>query len=266
MSVDPGGDALSGRVAFVTGGTGGIGVAICRSLASHGAVVAIGYSRNRDRTEALLRELQAAGADGSIHQGNVSSPEDCRRTIDEVVDQHGQIDILVNNAGIVSPKSVLRMADEEWRKVIDVNLSGTFYMSQAGLNHMVGQAYGRIINISSIVGETGLIGHANYAASKSGLYGLTKTLAREAAFQLDRAGKLNDASRNITVNTVEPGFIATGMLETADEGFLEGIRRQVPLGRLGRPEEIARVVQFLCEDASNYITGQVWSVNGGLDM
>jgi NAD(P)-dependent dehydrogenase (short-subunit alcohol dehydrogenase family) len=181
-----------------------MGAAICRSLASSGAVVAIGYARNRDRTEALLRDLQEGGAGGSIHRGNVSSPEDCRRTVAEVVDQHGHIDILVNNAGIVSPKSVLRMAADEWRKVIEVNLSGTFYMSQSGLSHMVEQGSGRIINISSIVGETGLVGHANYAASKSGLYGLTKTLAREAAFQLDRAGKLNDATRNITVNTVEP--------------------------------------------------------------
>ena len=257
---------MHGRVALVTGGTRGIGAAICRSFAEQGAVVAAGYSQDAESAGELLDQLHGHGVDASVHQGNVGSAEDCRRTISEVVHEHGKLDILVNNAGITIDKTVLKMTDEDWYKVIAVNLSGPFFMSQAVLPHMIENGSGRIINISSIIGEIGNIGQANYAASKSGLLGLTKTLAREAAFQLRRAGKLEEDGIGITVNTVAPGFIATEMLEHVPEKVLEGIKEQIPIGRLGRPDEIARAVHFLAADKSSYITGQTLSVNGGMDM
>jgi acetoacetyl-CoA reductase/3-oxoacyl-[acyl-carrier protein] reductase len=257
---------MHGRVVFITGGTRGIGAAISRSFGAQGAIVAAGYGRSAEHANALLAQLQAGGVKASIHQGNVGSAEDCRRTIAEVIKQHGRLDVLVNNAGITEDKTVLKMTDEDWYKVIAVNLSGAFFMSQAALPHMIERGTGRIINISSIIGETGNIGQANYAASKSGLFGLTKTLAREACFQLTRAGKLSEDSIGLTVNTVAPGFVATEMLEHIPEKVLERIKSQIPVGRLGRPDEIARVVHFLASDHSSFITGQVWGVNGGQEM
>ena len=264
-----GGDKLTGRVALVTGGTRGIGAAICRSLAAQGASIAAGYSGNRDRAEQFLKEFdhEFAGADrASIHQGNVSYPEDCQRVVQEVLDQHGRIDILVNNAGITMDKLAMKMSVREWNTVLAVNLSGSFYMAQPVLEHMVERGTGRIIFVSSVIGETGNIGQANYAASKAGMLGLTKTLAKEAAFILARAGKLEGDAVGITVNTVTPGFVATEMLEEVPARVLDKITAQIPVGRLCRPEEIARVVHFLAADASAYITGQVWGVNGGMDM
>lgn len=257
---------MHGRVAFVTGGTRGIGAAISRSLAEQGAVVAAGFSSNREKAQEFVDDLAAQGYSGSVVQGNVGSADDCRSAIAEVIDRHGRLDILVNNAGITIDKTVLRLTDDDWRKVLDVNLSGAFFMSQAVLPHMIERGTGRIINISSIIGETGNIGQANYAASKSGLFGLTKTLALEATFQLKRAGKLSDDSIGLTVNTVAPGFIATEMLEHIPEKVLDGIKAKIPVARLGRPDEIARVVHFLAADQSSFITGAVWGVNGGMDM
>jgi len=262
------GDKLKNRVAFVTGGTRGIGAAICRSLASQGAILAAGYGGN-DEAAKKFRDAFAATyhTPVSIHRGNVADPNDCRRTIDEVIAGHGRLDILVNNAGITIDRTVLKMTDEEWFKVLNVNLSGAFFLSQAALKHMAERGSGRIVNVSSVIGEMGNIGQANYAASKSGLFGLTKTLAREAAFLLARAGKLSDpAGVGLTVNTVTPGFTATEMLEHIPDKVMEKLIGQIPLGRLGKPEEIARVVHFLAADASSYITGQVWGVNGGMDM
>ncbi len=262
------GDKLKGRVAFVTGGTRGIGAAICRSLASQGAIIAAGYAGN-DEAARKFREMFADTYRTSVttHKGNVGDPDDCRRTLGEVIRDHGRLDILVNNAGITIDKTVLKMSDDDWYKVLNVNLSGSFFLSQAALRHMGERGTGRIVNVSSVIGETGNIGQANYAASKSGLFGLTKTLAREAAFMLARAGRLADPEGiGLTVNTVTPGFIATEMLEHIPEKVMEKILAQIPLGRLGKPEEVARVVHFLAADASSYITGQVWGVNGGLDM
>jgi acetoacetyl-CoA reductase/3-oxoacyl-[acyl-carrier protein] reductase len=257
---------LHGRVAFVTGGTRGIGAAISHSLAEQGASVAAGFSRDRDGAESFIGRLTGEGLNATIHQGNIGSAEDCRRTVSEVIDEHGRLDILVNNAGITIDKTVLKMTDEDWCKVIAVNLSGAFFMSQAVLPHMIERGTGRIINISSIIGETGNVGQANYAASKSGLFGLTKTLALEAARELKKADKLDDDGPGVTVNTVAPGFIATEMLEHIPDKVLEGIKAKIPLGRLGRPDEIARVVHFLAADQSSYITGAVWAANGGMDM
>ncbi|HSE03836.1 MAG TPA: 3-oxoacyl-ACP reductase family protein [Methylomirabilota bacterium] len=262
------GDKLKGRVAFVTGGTRGIGAAICRSLASQGATVAAGYAGNDDAA-GKFRDAFAATyrTAATIHKGNVGDAGDCRRTIGEVIAAHGRLDILVNNAGITIDKTVLKLSDEDWFKVLNVNLSGAFFLSQAALRHMAERGSGRIVNVSSVIGEMGNIGQANYAASKSGLFGLTKTLAREAAFLLAKAGRLADPDGvGLTVNTVTPGFIATEMLEHIPAKLLEKIVGQIPLGRLGKPEEVARVVHFLAADASGYITGQVWGVNGGLDM
>ena len=257
---------LHGRVAFVTGGTRGIGAAIGRSLAEQGAQVAAGYSRDQENAQSFVDNLSKDGLKASIHQGNVGSGDDCRRTVNEVIEQHGRLDILVNNAGITIDKTVLKMSDEDWYKVLAVNLSGAFFMSQAVLPHMIERGSGRIINISSIIGEMGNIGQANYAASKSGLFGLTKTMAREAAYQLNKADKLDEDGIGVTVNTVAPGFIATEMLEHIPDKVLDGIKAKIPLGRLGRPDEIARVVHFLAADQSSYITGAIWGVNGGMDM
>jgi acetoacetyl-CoA reductase/3-oxoacyl-[acyl-carrier protein] reductase len=257
---------MHGRVVFVTGGTRGIGGAISRSFGAQGALVAAGYGRDTEHANKFLASLQDANIEASLHQGNVGSAQDCRRTVGEVIDRHGRLDVLVNNAGITIDKTVLKMTDEDWSRVIAVNLSGAFFMSQAALPHMIERGSGRIINISSIIGETGNIGQANYAASKSGLFGLTKTLAREAAHQLAKTGKLTEDALGVTVNTVAPGFIATEMLEHIPEKVLDRIKAQIPLGRLGRPDEIARVVHFLAADQSSYITGAVWAVNGGQDM
>ncbi len=259
-------DKLLGRAAFVTGGTRGIGAAICRSLAAQGADVAAGYGGNQEAAQDFAEKFAEEHPDRTLtlHRGDISSAEDCRRCVAEVIEQHGRLDILVNNAGITADRSVLKMKDDDWRRVIDVNLSGAFYLSQAALVHMLERGSGRIVMISSVIGETGNIGQVNYAAAKSGLFGLTKTLAREAAMQLQRSGATDEVG--VTVNTVTPGFIETEMLASVPEKVLDGIRAKVPLGRLGRPEEIARVVHFLAADASSYITGQVWGVNGGLDM
>ena len=257
---------LEGRVALVTGGTRGIGAAICHSLAAQGAIVAAGYSSDEDSAKEHLAAIEKSGATGSIHQGNVGVYEDCQRVVKDVIEQHGRLDILVNNAGITNDKPVLKMSAEDWNKVISVNLSGAFFMSKPALEHMIERGSGRIVNISSIIGQTGNIGQANYAAAKSGMFGLTTTMAKEAAHALAKADKLHENGLNVTVNAVAPGFIATDMLEGVPEKVLEGVKKQIPFARLGRPEEIARVVHFLCADASSYITGQVWAVNGGMDM
>jgi len=260
------GDKLLGRVAFVTGGTRGIGAAICRSLASQGAEVAAGYSGNQEAADAFCEDLNGSFPEShaSVHRGDIGSADDCRRTVAEVIEGHGRLDILVNNAGITADKTVLKMVDDDWRRVLDVNLSGAFYLSQAALRHMVERGSGRIVMVSSVIGETGGIGQVNYASAKSGLFGLTKTLAREAAMQVQRSG--NTDGIGITVNAVTPGYIATEMLTTVPAKVLDGLRAKIPVGRLGEPEEIGRVVHFLAADASAYITGQIWGVNGGLDM
>jgi acetoacetyl-CoA reductase/3-oxoacyl-[acyl-carrier protein] reductase len=257
---------MKGRVVFVTGGTRGIGGAISRSFGEQGAVVAAGYGSATEHARDFQASLAADGVEASIHQGNIGSADDCRRTVNDVLEQHGRLDVLVNNAGITIDKTILKMTDEDWYKVIAVNLSGAFFMSQSALPHMIERGSGRIINISSIIGQTGNIGQANYAASKSGLFGLTKTMAREAAYSLAKAGKLDDDGIGLTINTVAPGFIATEMLEGIPDKVMDKIKAQIPLGRLGRPDEVARLVHFLAADQSSYITGQVWGVNGGQDM
>jgi NAD(P)-dependent dehydrogenase (short-subunit alcohol dehydrogenase family) len=259
---------LRDRVALVTGGARGIGAAIGQRLAQEGAAVAAGYWRHEEPAQKFLEVMTAdyPGRRITLHEGNIGAADDCRRVLQEVIDQHGRLDILVNNAGITIDKTVAKMTDEDWQRVIAVNLSGAFFMAQAAMEHMIAQGTGRIINVSSVIGETGNIGQANYAASKSGLFGLTKSLAREALFQLNRAQRPVGDGVGLTVNAVTPGYIATDMFAAIPEKVVDRIRGQIPVGRLGRPDEVARVVAFLAADESSYITGQVWAVNGGLDM
>ncbi len=258
-------DSLTGRVALVTGGTRGIGAAISRSLAARGAVVAAGYSSDGARAAEFVRALDPDGWQASAHKGNVGDPDDCVRVVHEVIDQHGRLDILVNNAGVTVDRPISTMSVEDWHNVLRVNLSGAFYMSKPALAHMLERGSGRIINISSVVAETGNVGQANYAASKSGLLGFTKSLAREAALALGTAGLL-DGGTGLTVNAVTPGLIETDMTAAIPDKAMARILSGIPMGRIGRPEEVARVVRFLAADASSYITGQVWGVNGGYDM
>jgi len=256
---------LTGRVALVTGGTRGIGAAICRSLAADGAMVAAGFSSNRERAEELQQQINADGGTLSLHQGNVGDWEDCQRVVHETIEEHGRLDILVNNAGVTVDKPVWKMSMDDWHKVLRVNLSGSFYMSKPAIEHMLDRGSGRIIFISSVTGEIGNIGQANYAASKSGEFGLTKTLAREAALALRLSGKL-ERGIGVTVNCVTPGLIETDMVATIPPYMVSEILEKIPMHRMGQPEEIARVVRFLAQDASSYITGQIWGVNGGIDM
>ena len=259
---------LRDRVALVTGGARGIGAAIGQRLAQEGAAVAAGYWRHQEPAQKFLETMTAEypGRRITLHEGNIGVADDCRRVLQEVIDQHGRLDILVNNAGITVDRTAAKMTDEDWQRVIAVNLSGAFFMAQAALEHMIARGTGRIINVSSVIGEPGNIGQANYAASKSGMFGLTKSLAREALFQLSRADRPVGDGVGLTVNAVTPGYIATDMFAAIPEKVVDRIRGQIPVGRLGRPDEIARVVAFLAADESAYITGQVWSVNGGLDM
>jgi NAD(P)-dependent dehydrogenase (short-subunit alcohol dehydrogenase family) len=259
------GKDLTGRVALVTGGTRGIGAAICHALAAEGAVVAAGFSSNLERAEQLRQQIEADGGTLSLHQGNIGDAEDCQRVVDDVLKEHGRLDILVNNAGITVDKPIWKLSPADWDKVVKVDLSGAFYMSKPAIEHMIGRGSGRIINISSVTGEIGNAGQANYTAAKAGMFGLTKTLAREAALALRLAGKLENGI-GVTVNCITPGLIDTDMIVTIPPFMLAEIIERIPAHRMGQPEEIARLVTFLADDASGYITGQVWGVNGGLDM
>jgi acetoacetyl-CoA reductase len=249
-----GGGLFQGRVAIVTGGARGIGAAITTALAENGAHVAAGYSRDKEAAERIRADLTGRGYSVSIHQGNVGEPEDCKRVVQEVLAAQGRVDFLVNNAGVTVDKTVRKMTVEEWHAVLRINLSGTFYMVKAVLDHMLERGSGRIVCISSVIGETGSIGQANYAASKSGLFGLTKSLALETA------------RKGITVNCVAPGFIETEMVAAMPQAILDSVIETIPMRRLGQASEIARMVRFLCEDDSSYITGAVLQVNGGLEM
>jgi acetoacetyl-CoA reductase len=243
---------MNGQVALVTGGVRGIGLAIGERLAARGVTVAAGYSRDKDTAQNFLDRYADSGA--TVHQGNIGSSDDCERVISEVLDQHGRLDILVNNAGITIDKTVRRMTAEDWDRVVRVDLSGTFYMSRAILQHMLDRGSGRIINISSVIGSSGNIGQANYAAAKSGVFGLTMSLAQETA------------RKGITVNAVTPGFISTDMTAAVPPEAMAKVIARIPVGRLGDPDEVARVVEFLASPDSSYITGQVYGVNGGLYM
>jgi acetoacetyl-CoA reductase len=247
--------SLHGRVGIVTGGSRGIGGAISRRLADDGAQVAvIGLPVDRERTETLRSHLNGSASRVHFYEGNVGVFDQCKDAIAAIVKEHGRIDFLVNNAGITADHTVRKMTVDEWQAVLQVNLTGPFFMTKAVLEHMVEQKYGRIVNISSVVGESGNFGQANYAAAKAGLIGLTKTVALEVA----RSG--------VTVNAVAPGFIETDMTALMPTAAIETAIADTPTKRLGQPDEVAHVVRFLVDEKSGYITGAVYKVNGGWYM
>ena len=243
---------LSGKVAIVTGASRGIGRAIATGLAARGAiVVAAARGANADDTVAAIR---AAGGTAMPVSLDVTEPGAIERVVASVLEAHGRIDILVNNAGIARDQLMLRMKREDWDQVLATNLTAAFTTVQAVIKPMIRQRSGRIISISSVVGQMGNAGQANYAASKAGLIGLTKSMARELA------------SRNITVNAVTPGFVATDMTKAIAEKTQGGWIEHIPLGRMGTPDDVASAVCFLASDEASYITGQVLAVNGGMYM
>jgi len=241
------------RVAVVTGASRGIGRSIALALAAKGATI-VAVDVDQAATDAIVAELQAAGSKALAVVGNVTVPADVERMIDSSVEAFGRVDILVNNAGITRDGLLMRMKDEDWDAVMNVNLKGAFLCTRAAFKVMSKQRYGRIINIASIVGQMGNAGQANYCASKAGLIGLTKSNARELA------------KRSITVNAVAPGFIATAMTDALSEKVRDELTAQIPLERLGSADDIANAVVFLAGEQSGYITGHVLSVNGGMYM
>lgn len=249
------GSSLDGRVAIVTGGARGIGGAISRALAADGATVAvIGIPDDRERTETLRASLNGTAKLVTFFEADVSDYTQCEAVAKAVMAQHGKVDILINNAGITKDHSARKMTIDEWQAVINVNLSGPFYMIKAVLDHMYEQKFGRIVNISSVIGRTGNFGQANYAAAKAGLIGLTKTIAIETA------------KTGITVNAVAPGFTATEMVALMPQAAIQAAKSRTPVDRLADPSEIARVVRFLVDDNSGFITGATYDVNGGMYM
>ena len=241
------------KVAVVTGASRGIGRSISLALAAGGARV-VAFDLDLDETEKVAEEIRTLGVDALAVKGNVTIAADAEHMIDVAVEKFGRVDILVNNAGITRDGLLLRMKDEEWDAVLNVNLKGAFLCSRAAAKVMMKQRYGRIINIASVVGQMGNAGQANYCASKAGLMGLTKSNARELA------------KRNVTVNAVAPGFIATAMTDALPEKTRQELAAQIPLERLGTAEDIANAVLFLAAERSGYITGQVIGVNGGMYM
>ena len=247
---DSGAAALAGRVALVTGASRGIGRAIALELAGRGASVAVNYQSSKAGAESLAEEIRALGADSLLCQGDVASAEDASRVVESVLARWKRIDILVNNAGITRDKSLRKMKQEDWMQVINVNLNGTYNCTSAALPSMIEQKYGRIINITSVIGQGGGFGQANYAASKGGITAFTKTLALEMA------------KFNITANCIAPGYISTEMVAAIPQDVLDKICSMIPLKRLGKPEEIAKAVAFLATDG-DYVTGQEIAINGG---
>jgi 3-oxoacyl-[acyl-carrier protein] reductase len=244
---------LSDKVAVVTGASRGIGRSIALALAAQGAKV-VASARNAETLDNLVEEIKQQGGEATAVVGDVAVDTDASELIDQAVAKYGQVDILVNNAGITRDGLLLRMKNEDWDAVLDTNLKGAFLCIRAAAKVMSKQRSGRIINISSVVGEMGNAGQANYCASKAGLLGLTKSVARELA------------RRNVTVNAITPGFIVTDMTDDMTDKARQAMTEQIPLGRLGEVDDIANAVIFLASDQSSYITGQVLGINGGMYM
>ena len=243
---------LEGKIALVTGAAKGIGRAIALALAAYGATVVVNYNGSKERAEQVVEEIKALGADGVAYQCNVADTAATADMVKEVIKTYGKLDILVNNAGITRDNLIMKMSEEDFDAVIDANLKGCFNTIKAVSRQMLKQRAGRIINITSVSGILGNAGQANYAASKAGIIGLTKTMARELA------------SRGITVNAVAPGFVDTDMTQVLPENVKEAATAQIPLGRFGKPEDIANMVAYLASEKASYITGQIISVDGGM--
>ena len=245
---------LEGKIAVVTGASRGIGRAIAIRLAGEGATVVINYNGSKEKAEEVKQEIEGAGGKAAVCQCNVADFDQCQAFIQKVIDEFGRIDILVNNAGITRDGLLMKMSEEDFDQVIETNLKGDFHTIRFASRQMLRQKSGRIINLSSVVGVTGNAGQANYAASKAGVIGLTKSAARELA------------SRGITVNAIAPGFIETDMTSVLSEKVKEGAAAGIPLGAFGKPEDVAAAAAFLASDEAGYITGQVLHVDGGMVM
>ncbi|ACM60257.1 3-oxoacyl-[acyl-carrier-protein] reductase [Caldicellulosiruptor bescii] len=247
-------ELLKDKVALITGASRGIGRAIALKFAQNGANVVINYSSSQSQAENLKEEIEKIGTKTMIIKCDVSNPDEVNQMFSQVENEFGRLDILVNNAGITKDGLILRINEEDFDKVISINLKGAFLCARAAAKMMVKQRFGNIINISSVVGIAGNVGQANYAASKAGIIGLTKSLAKELA------------SRNIRVNAIAPGFIKTDMTEVLSDKVKEAMLSSIPLGRFGEADEIANVALFLASSLSSYITGQVIVVDGGMIM
>ena len=244
---------LTGKVALVTGAAQGIGRAIALLLARNGADIVVS-DINLEKAEETAKEITAIGPKATAVKVDVSNLSDVERMVEAIIEKLAKIDILVNNAGITRDKLILRMTEDDWDAVLGVNLKGTFNCTKTVIRHMAKQRSGKIVNIASVVGEMGNAGQANYSASKAGVIGLTKTIAREYA------------QRGINVNAIAPGYIETPMTDALPEKAKEELKRLIPMERLGKPEDVAEAVLFLVCEESSYITGQVLNVNGGIYM
>lgn len=245
---------LKGKVAIVTGASRGIGKQIALTLASYGANIVVNYHGSLEKAKEVANEIEAMGREALLYQGNVADMDVMKEMVKETTKKFGRIDILVNNAGITKDNLLMAMKEEEFDQVLDTNLKGSFICMKQVIRTMMKQRYGRIINLSSVSGRMGNAGQVNYSASKAGVIGMTKSLAREVG------------SRGITVNAVAPGFIDTDMTAVLKDEVKEAIMAGIPLKRVGKPEDIAEAVAFLASDKASYITGQVLSVDGGMYM
>ena len=242
------------KVALITGATRGIGKEIALELAANGFDIAVNYRSEQAGMEELKKEIEKNNVRCEFVKADVANFEECESMVKETIEKFGKIDVLVNNAGITKDGLIMRMKKEDFESVIDVNLTGTFNVTRNVIPHMLKQRSGRIINVSSVVGVAGNAGQTNYSASKAGIIGFTKSLAKEVA------------SRNILVNAIAPGFIDTDMTSVLSDAVKEGINAQIPLKRMGTPKEVAKVVKFLSSEDSSYVTGQVLNIDGGMVM